>query len=103
MWATMGGVDNAAYKKLPGGLIFQTGSVTQTGTDYRINFPSAFPTACMWVKARSTYPIEGIQYLGIATTGKTASGVDIRVRNMVNGGTVQPQGSVPVEWFAVGY
>lgn len=103
MWTAMGGVDNAAYKKLPGGLIFQTGSVNQSGTDYRINFPTAFPTACMWVKARSTYPIEGIQYLGVATTGKTASGVDIRVRNMVAGGTVQPQGSVPVEWFAMGY
>lgn len=84
------------FQKLPGGLIFQWGSITiSAASSVNLEFPIPFPTACFSVVGQEstspassrpvTYPSEGIPNTGITVTNLSGAG------------------SVRWRWFAVGY
>ncbi|MCF1462600.1 hypothetical protein FS827_14910 [Agrobacterium vitis] len=108
IWTDFGSgrqLSSIGYQKIPGGPLIQWGSGANSASDYRINFPVAFPVTCTCVSAVNVYDYEGgtISFIGISSSNINAAGFDVRCRNIVNGGVVAAAGSVPLRWMAVGY
>ncbi len=108
MFTTMGGTRSPlgnGYQRLPNGTLFQWGSSINPATDYRINFPTVFPTACTAVSTINTYDYGGAStaFIGISTSNVSTSGFDARCRVIGNGGSVTGQGNTPLMWVAMGF
>ncbi len=108
MFTTMGGTRSPlgnGYQRLPNGTLFQWGSSINPATDYRINFPTAFPTACTALFTINTYDYGGAStaFIGISTSNVSTSGFDARCRVIGNGGSVTGQGNTPLMWGAMGF
>ncbi|MBO1040399.1 gp53-like domain-containing protein [Brucella pituitosa] len=107
MFTTMGGTRSPlgnGYQQMPNGTLFQWGNSNSASTDYRINFPTGFPTACTGVSTINTYDYGGAltNFIGISTSNVSTSGFDARCRVIGNGGIVTGQSNVPLLWMAVG-
>lgn len=107
MWATLGGQSGfssgTSWTKLPNGWIIQGGATVNSASDYRIIFPSSYPNTCVAVGAISTYAVGVTNYIGINTSNVDGAGLDIRTRNIGNGGIVATATNVPIRWWAIGY
>lgn len=83
------------YQKLPGGLIIQWGTTTETTTT--VSFPTAFPNACLFVSLN----LKDVTYTGsfapvyISTTSWTTTGFNLSYPTGGLGG--------PRPWIAIGY
>lgn len=75
------------YVKLPGGIIFQWGSVTRTSGASTLNFPIAFPNACLQAASSSGDYLERIS--SFSTTQITLESASSY--------------NVPIRYIAVGY
>ena len=91
---TVGTPGQAGYSILPGGLIFQWGTVSTNESGASVTFPVPFPTACLNLQA--TYYQNGSASAGEDTTAyvidKTSGTVSVHTGEMA-----------PVQWFAVGF
>lgn len=81
------------YQKLPGGLILQWGSVTQSSGTASVTFPLAFPSACKSVTTSMVQPSIGNDY---AVTVSTPTTTGFSVYSNVSYNAVVP-------WIAIGY
>ncbi|MGQ8632103.1 gp53-like domain-containing protein [Agrobacterium sp. DKPNP3] len=106
MFATMGAsqvLSGNGRETLPGGLQFKWGTSSLTDTDQRITFPLAYPAACFGVLLTcGTSYTETNRLIAASTSNVTASGFDIRSRNILPG-SVAGQNGVIYHWIAVGY
>ena len=87
------------YQKLPGGLIFQWGYVTEStsGTDYK-SFPIAFPTACVNV----TLQLEAASPGGMTLNSGTIVSIVDTTKFIWNAGGSYGGGGYAY-YFAIGY
>lgn len=98
------------YFIIPGGLILQwgyqawpgaTGSVAGEGNNKLVNFPIAFPTACVYADATIDNSINNAYVdIGMQIYSLTTSGMNLFAQFMYNAGATQPPG---FWWFAIGY
>ena len=92
----------SGYYKFPNGLMIQWGYDASGNSDIFIGFPVAFPNAVFYVG--STMASDQGSGVAYATHNYVPnnSGFNMRKRVVINGGTVQHDGSV-TRWLAIGY
>lgn len=92
----------SGYYKFPNGLMIQWGYDTSGNSNIFIGFPVAFPNAVFYVG--STMASDQGSGVAYATHNYVPnnSGFNMRKRAVINGGIVQPDGSV-TRWLAIGY
>ncbi|WP_262522688.1 gp53-like domain-containing protein [Agrobacterium tumefaciens] len=90
-------------ENLPDGFQVKWGTASLTTADQRVNFPLAFPTACVAVVMNcGTYYPEQDRLISAATSQVGPTGFDIRSRNLQSG-SVSGQSGVIYYWIAIGY
>lgn len=107
-WRNMGaigltGVASKFYFKLPDGTIIQTGTLPTGGVaDQRVILPTVFPTFLLTAVA-TVVSDDAAAALTAHVSGFANDAFDVRRRAVFNGGGVQPNAGMTVNWIAIGY
>ena len=80
------------YQKLPGGLIMQWGSFSQTGTSTSVSFPISFPNACL-----------NVQQTCLGDASPSAAGSGSLTTSGFNSIRDAAVGNSAIYYFAIGY
>jgi hypothetical protein len=87
----------SGYLKLPGGLVYQWGSATTSGTvDVTVTYPIAFPTGCLNI----VFGAPNITSAGGFICGNTTNVNNFKINGWINSTT---RAVMSASWHAIGY